>query len=92
MISVISSFSDSTTGENTTTGYVNRLFVKFCDISQKAIDITGYGTRPCGVKGTDVLLVHYSSTFGSFVGIFDLIYGLLSTNEIIMNNFGQHDV
>ena len=49
MISVISSFSDSTTGENTTTGYVNRLFVTFCDMSQKAIDITGYGPRPCGV-------------------------------------------
>ena len=39
MISVISSFSDSTTGENTTTGYVKRLFVTFCDMSQKAIDI-----------------------------------------------------
>ena len=49
MISVISSFSDSTTGENTTTGCVNRLFVTFCDMSQKAIDITGYGPRPCGV-------------------------------------------
>ena len=43
-------FSDSTTGENTTTGYVNRLFVSFCDMSQKAIDITGYGPRPCGVN------------------------------------------
>ena len=43
MISVILSFSDSTTGENTTTGYINRLFVTFCDMSQKAIDITGYG-------------------------------------------------
>ena len=50
MISVISSFSDSTTGENTTTGYVKRLFVTFCDMSQKAIDITGYGPRPCGVS------------------------------------------
>ena len=49
MISVISSFSDSTTGENTTTGYVKRLFVTFCDMSQKAFDITGYGPRPCGV-------------------------------------------
>ena len=49
MISVISSFSDSTTGENTTTGYVKRLFVTFCDMSQKAIEITGYGPRPCGV-------------------------------------------
>ena len=42
-------FSDSTTGENTTTGYVNRIFVTFCDMSQKAIDTTGYGPRPCGV-------------------------------------------
>ena len=36
-------------GENTTTGYVNLLSVTFCDMSQKAIDITGYGPRPCGV-------------------------------------------
>ena len=50
MISVISSFSDSTTGENTTTGCVNRLFVTFCDMSQKAIDTTGYGPRSCGVS------------------------------------------
>ena len=50
MISVISSFSDSTTGENTTTGYLKRLFVTFCDMSQKAFDITGYGPRPCGVE------------------------------------------
>ena len=49
MISVILSSSDSTTGENTTTGYINRLFVTFCDVSQKAINITGYGPRPCGV-------------------------------------------
>ena len=49
MISAISSFWDSTTGENTTTGDVNRLFVTFCDMSQKTIDITGYGPRPCGV-------------------------------------------
>ena len=51
MISVISSFSDSTTGENTTTGCVNRLFVTFCDMSQKAIDTAGYGPRSCGVGG-----------------------------------------
>ena len=49
MISVISSLSDSTTGENTTTGCVKRLFVVFCDMSQKAIDTTGSGPRPCGV-------------------------------------------
>ena len=42
-------FSDSTTGENTTTGCVNRLFVTFCDMSQKAIDTTGSGPRSCGV-------------------------------------------
>ena len=40
MISVILSFSDSTTGKNTTTGYINRPFETFCDMSQKAIDIT----------------------------------------------------
>ena len=49
MISVISSSFDSTTGENTTTGCVNRLFVTFCDKSQKAFDITGSGPRSCGV-------------------------------------------
>ena len=49
MISVISSFSDSTTGTITTTGYVKRRFVTFWDMSQKAIDTTGYGPRPCGV-------------------------------------------
>ena len=49
MISVISSLFDSTTGENTTTGCVNRLFVTFCDMSQKAFDTTGSGPRSCGV-------------------------------------------
>ena len=29
--------------------YVNPLLVAFCDMSQKAIDITGYGPRSCGV-------------------------------------------
>ena len=43
MISVISSFSDSTTGGNTTTGFANRPFGTFYDMSQKAIDITGSG-------------------------------------------------
>ena len=36
--------------------YHNRLcrtlFVTFCDMSQKAIDTTGYGPRPCGVDAT----------------------------------------
>ena len=38
-------------------------------------------------KGTDVLLVHCSSSFGSFVAIgnFDLIYGLSSTHRIILD-------
>ena len=42
-------FFDSTTGENTTTGCANRLFVTFCDMSQKAMDTTGSGPRSCGV-------------------------------------------
>ena len=58
MISVISSFSDSTTGENTTTGCVNRLFVTFCDMSQKAIDTTGYGPRSCGVLEAYILVLN----------------------------------
>ena len=62
MISVISSLFDSTTGENTTTGCVNRLFVIFCDMSQKAIDITGYGPRPCGVCVTPRKIVIWLPT------------------------------
>ena len=63
MISVISSFSDSTTDENTTTGYVKRLFVTFCDMSQKAFDITGYGPRPCGVPcGPQREMLSYGQT------------------------------
>ena len=60
MISVISSFSDSTTGENTTTGCVNRLFVTFCDMSQKAIDTTGYGPRSCGVSAWMAILQQFA--------------------------------
>ena len=69
MISVISSFSDSTTGENTTTGCVNRLFVTFCDMSQKAIDTTGYGPRSCGVSsiilGTKVATCSHGFEFSA---------------------------
>ena len=53
---MISSFSDSTTGKDTTTGYGNRIFVTFCDMSQKAIDTTGYGPRPCGVMALKAAL------------------------------------
>lgn len=59
MISVISSLFDSTTDENTTTGCVNRLFVTFCDMSQKAFDTTGSGPRSCGVL---YMAVNYSKS------------------------------
>ena len=40
------------------TGCVNRIFVTFCDMSQKAIDSTGYGPRSCGVLGGPLSICH----------------------------------
>ena len=42
----------------------------FCDMSQKAIDITGYGPRPCGVLGSYVnpLLI----VSGCILGVYEM--------------------
>ena len=53
MISVFSSFSDSTSSKTPQPVQCVNVFCDICDMSQKTTDISGYDPRPCNVHVVD---------------------------------------